>query len=506
MPFVHRTLLTTTLLATACNPCHDWEAVKIVDGTGLDDGEGVAAIREAIDVFASWTGREETCVGKVRVVEDPTMRGEKIGGQYRTPTHNILVRHRQAEGVMGDTTVHEFCHALDHEEGWPSKGWAEELEPHTEGLNEVLYATDEERTVEAFARICQAGPRLHPMWEQIEEVCGIELYDEGIELVYELAFASSGGQSDAKLGTFSASKERWELTTEDGLDGERWGNQFVTGAEGLFHLELDGTWLDEETYEVVPIIQHIDPVSATVLDWLALEPHGAHWDEHDNPVYTWHDLLGSSSDPLLYDQTAPGGAWRVRVDPLRLEAIDFPTLPEHTQLRGAEHDSALLLLLGGDDLALASLETGEVLPIHLDDETLTDPEPKAIAVTEDGAAALFDGASSLQLVGLDWQGEATWRETVPCTGCTAHELWLQPDGAVLIRPSMHTMSGNGTQPFPLLYDPATEIFRTPDGACSDGIYWLQGVPWQGEQWATQRGWFGDAEEALTLYRIDLESD
>ncbi len=42
----------------------------------------------------------------------------------------------------------------------------------TEGMNDILYATSEERSVEAFTRSCGAGPVVHPLWQQVEESCG----------------------------------------------------------------------------------------------------------------------------------------------------------------------------------------------------------------------------------------------------------------------------------------------------------------------------------------------
>jgi hypothetical protein len=487
---MRRALLTVALLATACDPCHGWDAVKIKDRADMDDGETVDIVQSAIDTLAGWSGRDETCVGKVRVVDDLKVRGKKALGVYIPQTGNIRVKYTEDEWRLADTIIHEFCHAIDDEEGHPSLDWVEALEPYAAALNSERYATDEARTKEAFANICAEGPVLFPMWRQLEEACGEDVVDEAYQLVHELLYSSF--DAEAELGRFDSAVEEWEIEGLDDHEAARmdwfYGAPMVAGGAGLVGLELLVT-LDDDGIEEAwqPVLRLIDPHGPTELDSLALGPleELIARDHNNNPYYQSHELIGSTADPLIYDRTQPGTAWRVRAEPLTLEALDFPQLPEEAIIRGFEHAGSMLAWVRtaeDDFIATASLKDSGWTALSFDDDVrFEDASIFAFEADVDGATVLLSGPSGLTAAGLSFKGELLWHQALGCADCRAYHVSRLPDGGVLV-PAWVSTSGDTNSLFPIHLDPSDGSLRVPNGDCERARYVLDGVTWDGGRW------------------------
>ncbi len=506
-----QTLLTLATLTTACDPCHSWDEVKIVDRKGLDQGEAVSSIRAAIDTFAAWTGREQTCVGRVKVVEELEHRGQRIGGVYNSATGDIRVLHRENEWAMGYMAIHELCHAVDNEEGTPSEGMAQALEPYTEGLSETLYATDDERTHEAFANICEVGPRLHPLWRQIEEHCGDDYLDDAYQAVHELMFTA--GDREIELGSFEGSVDEWELAGLDPDESTDRGHGYgllVTGADGVFMLDTLYNFDDQgelESYQ--PVLRRIDPHSATVLENLFLEPFEEHLiDATGNFTTQPHALLGSNSQPLLYDRFDPGSAWRVHSDPLELEVVSLPALVEGARLEGFDADGQLIASIDeGDGLYQATAALGDTAwaPLAFEGEELEGADVQAFDASEEGALLVFYGATGPELASLSIQGELEWTAPMGLEGGSSHTFRVNrlPDGSVLAAPYV-PVSGNTNKKFPLRYDPVTDSFSAPTGDCHTMRYYLDSVSWEGGYWMVYRPDVDGVYGPLTLLQLHIQ--
>jgi len=506
-------LLAIAALATACDPCHSWDEVKIVDHADRDDTEAVAIIADALDTFAAWTGREITCVDKVKVVEKLDRNGRKISGQYSSSRSNISIRYRKNERYLRDVTLHELCHAVDYEEDRPSLDHAEALEPYTEGLNDELYETADRRTQEAFANICEEGPQLHPLWRQVEDYCGDDILDPAYRAVHELMFTA--GDYSVELGRFGGSYDSWELAgigpEEDDYSGF-WTGLTVTGADGLFMLDTLYTLDDEGLFESLqPVLRHIDPHSATVLDTLFLEPYDETLrDANNNPSYQSHALLGSTTQPILYDRYDPGSAWRVHSDPLELEAVSLPSLVEGARLEGFERDGWLIASIDegeGPYQATMALEDPAWTPLTFDGLPLEGAHVEAFNASEDGALVVFYGDSGPELAGLDMQGELEWSTPMGIEGGVsrtygAHRM---PDGSV-VSPLVLNVDGHWLQTFPLRYDPVVDKFSAPTGDCHTLSYYLDGVTWEGGYWMVHRAYEDDAYGPLTLMQLEITTE
>jgi len=506
-------LLAIAALATACDPCHSWDEVKIVDRADRDDTEAVAIIADALVTFAAWTGRETTCVDKVKVVEKLEINGRKVSGQYSSSSSNISIRYRKNERYLGDVTLHELCHAVDHEEGYPSLDHAEALEPYTKGLNDELYETADGRTLEAFANICEEGPQLHPLWRQVEDYCGDDILDPAYRAVHELMFTA--GDYSVDLGRFDGSYDSWELagiTPEEDAYSGLWSGPPVTGADGLFMLDTLYTLGDEGLFESVqPVLRHLDPHSATVLETLFLEPFDEVLEDATGaPSFLSHALLGSTTQPILYDRYDPGSAWRVLSDPLELEAVSLPSLVEGARFEGFERDGQLIASIDegeGPYQATMALEDSAWTPLTHEGLPLEGAYVEAFNAGEDGALVVFSGDSGYELASLSIQGELEWSTPMGFEGGVsqtygAHRM---PDGSV-VSPLVLNVDGNRLQTFPLRYDPVADKFSAPTGGCHTLSYYLDGVTWEGGYWMVNRAYEDDSYGPLTLMRLEITTE
>jgi hypothetical protein len=500
-------IVVTTLLA-ACAPCHSWDEIVLVDKAQQDDGEALATVRAAIDTFADWTQRDSTCVDRVKVKEKPRADGSIVNGYYRPLLARIVLRYSESGWKLEARVFHEFCHAVDFEEGIVSLDHAEALEPYTTALSEDSYPSADLRTAEAFARICADGPALHPRWRQVEEHCGDDTMDEAYQVVHEVMF--SAHDRSPPLGSFEGSYQTWELAGTDASEGFAWG-ALVSGAEGLFTADTlyaydeDNEWLGYQ-----PVLRHIDPFGAKEIASLRLDIFTQiSLDATDNLALDPWALLGSTTQPMLYDRFAPGTAYRVHSDPLALEATPFPALVEGARVQGFERDGALLALIDEGDgpfVATAALDDETWSAVSYEGEVLEDEHIQAFDASEEGALLSFYGEEGPAIAGLDFDGAIAWSTSLDIgdgrsdtTG--VHRL---PDGTALTTTWL-PVSGNTLELFPLRYDPDDDSFSAPSSDCHTLRYFLDGVSWGGGYWMVYRPDEDDGGSgALTLMELVVE--
>lgn len=476
-------LLAVVPAAGCREECGEWADVPVEDPDGLATPEEVDAVRAAIDLFAVWTGRDETCVEEVRFVDALEQNGVPLAGVYASPSRRIRVVADLSQGALATVMAHEFCHALDHEEGWVSLENAEILAPHTEGLDPVVYDTEDARTRDAFARICQEGPALPALYAALSEACGVEAEDAAVAFVDEVAFAPREGAGD--LGTFSA-EATWTALEETGRVATPLGAWVAPGAAGLFALDHSYTEEGDGTVTIAPELLRVDPATRTVVERLALDPHAPARDANNNPVYSRHRLLGSGGDPILVS-LEDGAAWRVRSEPLALEAIAFPAFDPWTELTGFEHDGRALVMGtrdGVDLVALVDLDAGTVATVAEGEADLFDAtRPVALYADAEGGLAVFAGGGGPVLVGLDGEGEVAWLQALPGGDDRVKGLTRLADGSVLVAPTVYVPEGDHASgvPLPMRLDPASRAWSVPAGDCggiwtSGGWVLAEGVP------------------------------
>ncbi len=503
-------LLTIPLLVAACDPCHGWEEIEYIDKAQVDDGEAMELVREAVDHLAYWTGRDQTCVGKVKLVEELRRGRERWSGRYSPRTGTILIDHKENEWNMVDTTLHEFCHAIDYEEGLPSLDNVEILKPWTEDISWERYPTEQARTKEAFANICAEGPALNPLWRQYAEHCGEGDIDPAVRMVHELLYWQ--WDSETEIDDFAGNIELWEIAGLDDFGFERSENSLaattVASADGLVVLDMiyeedaDGNFQRWR-----PALRRIDPRSASVVEALPLEPvEVLARDYNNNPVLRSHELLGSSGDPILYDRNWPNEAWRVRGDPLEIEPIPFPLLPPKVLIRGFEHRGHMLARVQTaetDGIYTASLKDETWTPVDLSaDARFTGHRLMAFDADEQGGVLLLNGPDGLTVAAIDLEGQPLWHAPLGIDHYSAPQINRLPDGSVVVMGSI-SLSLSERAWFPLRYDPITDTVSAPTSDCGTLRYYLDTVQWDGEQWGVLRPWMDDHYAPLSLMRLDV---
>ena len=463
-----RILALAALLGAACHPCQDWTDLPVDDPGGLATADQLAAVRAGIDQFVAWTARDETCVEDVRFVDTLERNGVPVVGQYASNSHRISLKATLTDGMLPSVTSHELCHALDYEEGSISLDNAEVLAPHTEGLDPIVYDTEDRRTREAFANICEAGPALPALYEALSEACSVEVADPAVLFVEEVVFAPRDGAPE--LGTFSAAAT-W--TTLEGTEraGTALGRSVVPGGGGVLVLDLVGAYDDAGVeFLVTPELLRIDPSSRAVVERLTLDSH-APTRLDGQPPYAIHTLLGSSGDPLLVS-IVDGAAWRVRTDPLALVPVEFPAFDLGTVLIGFEHEGRALVKGTRDGarlVALVDLDDGTITPVAAGEADLFSADrPVALYADEQGGLAIFAGGPGAVLVSVDWTGEVQWLRALPSQDDRVRALTRLADGSILVAQTIYLLDGEMSVgvPLPFRLDPADGTWSAPDGDCA----------------------------------------
>ncbi len=460
-------LLLSVLPLGACDPCHSWDALEIDVEQSDHPDETLERIEDAAEQFIDWTQREETCVKKVEVQQ--SLR-DGVGGLYFPKKRIIHVLD------SAYATVHEFCHALDHEEGWISETGADVLGQYTVALEgNPLYPTEKARIPEIFAQMCDDGPQVAVLAEELNDACGLDANLDAVRFVRDVAFPQSvGGQTLEGLATpfsFESMSTSVEGTQEEA--GVR-STIVVRGEAGIFVYDQIylSNWEEVDDY-VVPRILLLDAGSGQLLDTLELEPHGA-FEVDGNISYTEHRLFGSSTSPILAGIAgdSAGQVWRVESAPLRLEAADLPELDFDGYSSGFEHEGKLMVHSGSTGpVQLLDLASGDMLQVAGGEDTLFYADnAEALYVNENGAVGAFYAPTGLAVVGLDWLGSWTWTRDIPLPTNRVRSLVGLDDGSVVVTPVVETGQVIGgimySPPITLWYQPGAEVWSIPAEDCA----------------------------------------
>lgn len=227
--------------------CPSFDEMTVDDRTDMADFAFIDDIDAALADFAAWTGRDGVCVPEVRVVE--TIDGETAAGIYQGPSWPILVDRGSHDPHT--TTVHELCHALDHQEGHTDP----ELFPPVEA--DSNYYTEALREREGFARACDDGPYDLGLTMFVEDACGFELRSPATRYLDDevwTAFSRTSGTDGAAT---------WALA--DGALGLETGFTIydTVAADGRYWLLVDWfVWL-EDRYALGVV--EIDPATGALV-------------------------------------------------------------------------------------------------------------------------------------------------------------------------------------------------------------------------------------------------
>lgn len=448
-------------LLLACHPCGPWTELQVVDKTADGAPDTVAEVEAAIAQFAEWSGREETCVQHVSVVDE--VSGDFSGG-YITPGRTIRVK----AGTRRAVTVHELCHAVDHEEGWPSTTESS-LEPYADRVDHDGYPTHDSRMREAFARICQSGPALNNVVIALDNECG-ELDDdhEAVAFVSSIVYPDS-----VDLGALT---NRVSLETHSvdvpgfWRDQDAYSMSAVSAGDDLVVTDLayDPTADPDQAFQLD--LHYLDVENARVVDTLSFDPHGAGQDENGNPSMNPY-RVGGGRDGALVTHLADDGhsAWRLDGPPLQLTDQPWPS----------EQPSRAYLYEGH---ALALLEhRGPVVRIDLSDGATT--ETPAAAETHsfdgqsaidmhadaDGAVAIYASTVGTTAVTLDPDGAWTSAWGLPFSTDRVSIVGRTADGRVALTVAVSGAEHDSVR-VTLFLDPATGTWALSDGDC-DAISW-----------------------------------
>lgn len=463
------------LLVVACAPCQPWAELAVVDPEGLESQPQLDAIQAGIDRLFGWTGRAETCVRKIEIKRDLTLKGEPVLGYFQHRQRRVRLTADTPVEDLDDNAIHELCHSLDWEAGWPSVDHPEIWSAVVADLEPTPYDTPTLRSREGFALICQGGPVDLSLLDAWAGSCAVDLVDEATRFVNEMAFPETS--TPGLVGHFSATTSWTTLDIPD-RTGRLPSVPMAPGALGLYFVVAD-SGIDDDHPVDYPTLFAVDPVQGLVLDDLDLGRSGTQ--------AVW-SLLGSSTNPILVN-TSTDKAWRVHANPLSLEPIRFAAFDRDSPVTGFARGSEALVrgLVDGEDIiARIDLDTGELMPMSTDRALANGQSlPKATWFDEEGLLAVVD-EEGFDLVAFDWDGSRLWSERLPGDPTSVELLVRRSEGRVLVAPvvSIEDEGGDVEQhALPLGFDPATAQRSVPVGAC-DG--WVATGGWTEALGATAR--------------------
>ena len=460
-----------------CDPCHSWDALAIDVAEAENPDEALKQIEGAVEQFIDWTQREETCVQEVQVRQTLS---DGVGGRYFTEKRFIRVR----DFPSAKTTVHEFCHAVDHEEGWISESGADALGQYTSAYEgNPHYPTEKSRIHEVFAQFCDDGPQVVELLEELNDICGLEANLDAARFVRDVVYPESEGENtfdwlaphfSFESGSFSVDGTRREAGARSTIA--------VHGEAGTFVYDqtIVPNWDEVEDY-VEPRILLLDTGTGELLDQLELDAHGA-FEVDGNISHQKHVLFGSSSSPIfaaIAGENA-GQVWRVETAPLRLENAGLPDVGLDVFSQGFEHDGKLMLHSRSiGPVQLVDLESGESQLVAGGEDTIFHADSaEALFVSEDGAVGAFYAPTGLAVVGLDWTGSWTWVRDIPLPTNRVQSLVGLADGSVVVTPVVYTgqtVGGSGySPPITLWLQPVEDEWSIPADDCAaiTGDGWL----------------------------------
>jgi len=170
----HRRALSLALLAavqTGCPcPCPSLEQAQVWDPHDAAKPEQVRTIQHTIEDFAAWTGVSDLCVLGVKI--RPILWPD-AGAMYQGDGEWIIIE-PDSLGQAARGVRHELCHAWDAYQGWPSVDTPEVFPPSD--IDKVInYWSDEARSRESFAGVCEQGPYDVGISQGLERACGLDL-------------------------------------------------------------------------------------------------------------------------------------------------------------------------------------------------------------------------------------------------------------------------------------------------------------------------------------------
>ncbi len=182
--------------------CPSFDALEVLDPSGVANAAQLEAIDDAVRNFASWTDREGVCVPAVEVVSksDPRMV-DGYPGLYQGPGNPVLVAVNETPDVE-QTTRHELCHALDGVER------ISDDHPGVFPATEDSYWGD---PAEQFAYACEEHPRDIEVAMGLHLGCGLGAVAAQESMVLELVFPGVAVR-DGPLGVVEVAAARTPVT------------------------------------------------------------------------------------------------------------------------------------------------------------------------------------------------------------------------------------------------------------------------------------------------------
>ncbi|MFM2248600.1 MAG: hypothetical protein RL071_4675 [Pseudomonadota bacterium] len=163
--------------------CPDFGDMQIGDPDAVSTDWDQGTVAQGIADFSAWTGLDGVCVTGVDVRAE--INGGLAMGRYYGPHNAIEV----ISGAEPSTTVHELCHAWDREHDLPSMKMPEKLP--VDRITAALYPTREAQEREAFARLCERGPRGLDLLRAVEARCGLALEHPAQSWVLDQVFSET---------------------------------------------------------------------------------------------------------------------------------------------------------------------------------------------------------------------------------------------------------------------------------------------------------------------------
>jgi hypothetical protein len=450
--YVSLLLTMAALLAMAGCGCPTFAEMEVVDEADAGAAK-LALVRDTIDSFAAWTGREGVCVPGVTLVPSDDARLDGFAGMYDGTNEPILISAEAAD--LPRTTRHELCHGLDEREELNDPGL---FPPGTvEG--------------EAFADACERDPTLG-IESMVFAACGVFRTTAGDAFLRTVVYPNTPEQVPRRAAVTFVPR----VDLDEAGDDWRVGEEAFALIEHTSHGDSQGVPAGE--YLSDPEATHVDPSGVVTRVPLPTAT------PDDNVQWS---LIAGDGTFLVHEGRDLGTAWRVDFAAGRAEPIDgFPAYTDGMVLHGAIHGDTLWY--SNVSAASPSLLTFD-LATH-ETEVLSWPD----VLAEERVLAyswaflddhLYVGTLEHGLLVRDLLA-GTW-EVVPTPGGVAFwGLARAGDRALVTRLRLRTEDGNGDPVFAeslLVFDLARR-----DWALADPVCWGAQAPFPvtvgGEAW----GW------------------
>ncbi len=295
-----------------CGTCGPWSELR-VNEDNRTTGEHLTQMWSGVDQLAAWTGREQSCVRAVRFL-DPLGPEDGLGadesGDY-TEDQRVLLNAEVGPERLAQVTRHQFCHAIDEEEGWVSLSQADALADAASSLPaSSLHGWDP--ASEVFARTCASGPQGNALLIALAEQCPDYQAPEHLVVVQQALFPT---WADSVPGRFDWSQSSQPLLSEPvALSAGSTGDALVMA---LWHPGDSGT--------SEPELIWVDADSAVLRERLPLPTFEPTRDPQGNPRSSSHSMVPSTEGlVLLAHDTAPSYRVQIQDGALGLESLEVP--------------------------------------------------------------------------------------------------------------------------------------------------------------------------------------